>query len=267
MPANPQSQLKTALVTGSNRGLGLGTCRALARLGFHVLLTSRKVDEGKAAAQRLVAEGLRAEHQALDVTSAASVSALADALRERGLRLDVLVNNAGVSLSGFNAEVARRTLEANYYGPLRVTDAFSPLIRDGGNVVMVSSGMGELSGFGPKLREALLDPALDRRALAELMQAFVADVEHGRHRLAGWPTSAYSVSKAALNALTRVIAKELAPRGIRVNAVCPGWVRTDMGGRGAPRTLDQGVASIVWGAVLEQPTSGGFFRDGRAIEW
>jgi len=267
MTANTPAQARTALVTGGNRGLGLGTCRALAGRGLHVLLTSRNPDDGRNAVQELAAEGLRAEHFVLDVTSAASASALADALRARALELDVLVNNAGVSLDGFDAEVVRRTLEANFFGALQVTDALAPSIRDGGHIVMVSSGMGELSGYGRALRAQLLDPALDRHVLVELMQSFVREVERGRHRAAGWPSSAYSVSKAGLNALTRVLARELAPRRIRVNAVCPGWVQTDMGGRGAPREIEQGVASIVWAAVLQAPTTGGFFRDGRAIEW
>jgi NAD(P)-dependent dehydrogenase (short-subunit alcohol dehydrogenase family) len=116
----------------------------------------------------------------------------------------------------------------------------------------------------------LLDPALTRDGLVALLRAFPGDVEGGRHRQIGWPSSAYSTSKVGLNTLVRLLAPELAARHIRVNAVCPGWVRTDMGGRSAPRGVEQGAASIVWGATLEgasgQPT-GGFFRDGRAIAW
>lgn len=100
------------------------------------------------------------------------------------------------------------------------------------------------------------------------MERFIAEVESGRYRQSGWPGSAYRVSKAGLNALTRLPAAELAPRRIRVNAVCPGWVRTDMGGSSAPRSLAEGAASIVWAALIDDGgPSGGFFRDGRRISW
>lgn len=249
---------RTALVTGASRGLGLETCRQLARRGLRVILTSRS---GKAV------RGVEAEARRLDVIDPASVVALAAELEREGIALDVLVNNAGIALDGFDADVARRTLETNFFGAMRVTDALLSRIPDGGNIVMVSSGMGELSCVSPALRERLSDPHLSRDALVALMASFVRDVEHGRHAKAGWPSSAYRVSKVGLNALTRVLARELGPRRIRVNAVCPGWVRTDMGGPGASRSVEDGAASIVWAAVLEDGPTGGFFRDGEPISW
>jgi NAD(P)-dependent dehydrogenase (short-subunit alcohol dehydrogenase family) len=262
--------IPTALVTGANRGIGLETCRQLAARGLRVILTSRDAGDGKAAAARLAAEGGAVEARTLDVTDRASVDALAASLPREGVRLDALVNNAGVSLGGFDADVARRTLAVNFFGAMDVTDALLPSVREGGNVVMVSSGMGELSAVSPALRERLLDPGLTRDGLVALMRAFPGDVESGRHRQIGWPSSAYSVSKVGLNTLVRLLAPALAARRIRVNAACPGWVRTDMGGRSAPRGVAQGAASIVWGATLDgspgEPT-GGFFRDGRRIDW
>jgi carbonyl reductase 1 len=257
---------RVALVTGGNRGLGLGTVSELARRGLQVLLASRGAD-GAAEAARLVGQGLKVEHEPLDVSDAGSIAALAERLRARGLALDVLVNNAGISLHGFDAQVARRTLDTNFFGALHVTDALLPQLRSGGHIVMVSSGLGTLDGYSESLRARLLDPALTRETLVSLMRAFVEDVAAGRHTREGWPSSGYGASKAGLNALTRVLARELAPRGIHVNAVCPGWVRTDMGGKGAPRALQQGVASIVWPIFAPAPPSGGFFRDGSAIDW
>ena len=108
---------------------------------------------------------------------------------------------------------------------------------------------------------------MTRDGLVALAQEFVADVAARRHRERGWPSSAYSVSKIALNALVRVWAPELAARRIIINAVCPGWVRTDMGGRSASRTVEKGAASIVWAATREGQPTGGFFRDGRPIDW
>jgi NAD(P)-dependent dehydrogenase (short-subunit alcohol dehydrogenase family) len=247
----------TALVTGASRGLGLETARQLAARGYRVLSASRDARTGT-------------DPWKLDVTDAGSIAALAERIAREGVRLDVLVNNAGISMKGFDANVVRGTLAVNFFGAVAVTDALLPAVRDGGAIVMVSSGMGELSAFAPALRARFLDEGLTRASLIDLVLSFERAVEKGRHVAEGWPASAYRVSKASLNAWTRLLARELSPRHIRVNAVCPGWVRTDLGGAAAPRSVEDGAASIVWAATHEdgdgQPT-GGFFRDGRAIPW
>jgi NAD(P)-dependent dehydrogenase (short-subunit alcohol dehydrogenase family) len=261
---------RTVLVTGAPRGLGFETCRQLAELGYHVIFTGARPPEAvRAAAAPLVARGLSVEPLpvSLDVSAPASVAAAAEHLRAAGTAVDVLVNNAGVSLHGFDADVARGTLAVNFFGPLRLTEALLPLIPDGGGVVMVSSGMGELAGLDPRLQERFTDPALTRDGLVALMESFVADVAAGRYRARGWPSNAYRVSKLGLNALVRVWAPELAKRHVLINAVCPGWVRTDMGGPGASRSVEKGAASIVWAATRQGEPTGGFFRDGRRIEW
>jgi carbonyl reductase 1 len=261
----PDAAGRTVLVTGSSRGLGRETCRELARRGFHVIATSRDPDQARDLAEELTGRGGAAEHHGLDVEDADSIAALAAHLRGRSV--DVLVNNAAIALDGFDAEVARRTIAINFTGALAVTDAILPLMPRGAGIVMVSSGVGGLSDLGPEARARLADRGLTRDALIALMQRFVADVQAGRHRAEGWPSSAYQVSKAGLNALVRVLAPELSGRGIGINAVCPGWVRTDMGGSHAPRGLAEGAASIVWAAALTDGTTGGFFRDGAAIPW
>jgi carbonyl reductase 1 len=255
---------RTAVVTGANRGLGLETCRQLAAKGMHVVLTSR-TEDGRATARALGPEGAVAFHQ-LDVVDTASIDALARTLRREGTQVDVLVNNAGIALPGFDGHVARQTVDVNFFGALRVTEALVDLIPPGGSVVMVSSGLGELSVLGPHVRERLLDPRLSREELAELMNQFVTAVERSLQTEGGWPAAPYGVSKAGLNALTRVLARDLEGRRIRVNAICPGWVRTDMGGIGAERTVEQGASSIAWAASENGPT-GGFFRDGRPVPW
>lgn len=257
-----------AVVTGGNRGLGLETGRQLAQRGLTVVLASRDPAQGRRAADRLCAQGLSVVTSPLDVTDAASVAALAETLQRDFGVIDVLVNNAGVALEGFSADVARRTLAVNCLGVITVVDHLLPLLSSHGRIVMVSSGMGQSAGLPPALRAEFLDPTLTRARLLELLDAFVQDVEIGQLSRRGWPRNAYQISKAALNSFTRLLARELASTGIRVNAVCPGWVRTDMGGRSAPRSVEEGARGVVWAALLgEDGPSGGFFRDGRPIAW
>lgn len=227
---------RTALVTGANRGIGLEVCRRLAREGLRVVLTARDREAGARAAALLRAERLSVHPEVLDVTSGASVAACARRLAAAGLHVDVLVNNAAIYPPGgaldTTEEMFREVLETNLLGPLRACRAFLPaMVRAGyGRVVNVSSGSGSFA-------EGLEGPA------------------------------AYCVSKAALDALTVKLASEV--RGdVKVNAVCPGWVRTEMGGPDAERSVEEGADTIVWLATLPASgPSGRFFRDRARIEW
>ena len=230
---------KVALVTGANRGIGLEVVRRLARLGFKTLLGSRDAGRGKQAAGPLSAEGLDVVPVHLDVTGQESVDTLKLWVEERYGKLDVLVNNAAVlydswqSAVGADMEIVREAFETNTMGPWRVSQAFLPLLRrsGGGRIVNVSSESGSLAGMGGG-------------------------------------TPAYSVSKAALNVLTRKLADELRGERILVNSVCPGWVATEMGGLDAPRTVEEGAKGVVWAATLpDTGPTGGFFRDGEPLPW
>jgi NAD(P)-dependent dehydrogenase (short-subunit alcohol dehydrogenase family) len=246
---------RTALITGGNRGIGQQVARVLARDGWDVLIAARDRQKGDVAAARLRKEtGGRLKAVELDVTSDASVAIAAQKLRDGAIRIDALVNNAGVygASSG-----AAQTIETNFFGPLRVTLAMLPLLRDGATVTNVTSGLGALENLDAAHRRWLADPALTREALVAEMR----EVVRGGGK--AWGSDAYGVSKAALNALTRIFARELASRHVRVNATCPGWVRTDMGGRGAPRSVEQGAASVLFGVATTE--TGGVFRDGVRI--
>lgn len=255
---------RVAVVTGANRGLGLETCRQLAGRGYRVVLTAR----GQASA-RNAAEEIGVDHVQLDVTDKQSIARAASEIRERYERVDVLVNNAGVALRGFDESIAKTTIGINVFGPIAVTDALVPLLSEHASVVMVSSGLGDLSCVSAALREQFEDPRLARDRLTDLMQQFIQDVSDGTHAANGWPGSAYNVSKVGLNAFTRLLAREFeATTSLRVNAVCPGWAQTDMGGAGASRSVEEGARSIVWAATLgDEGPSGGFFRDGAAVSW
>ncbi|HLO87309.1 MAG TPA: SDR family oxidoreductase [Nostocaceae cyanobacterium] len=233
---------KVAVVTGGNRGLGLETSRQLAKQGYQVILTSRDMQKGQDAAQNLQNEGLKVTFHPLDVTSAESCHNLAEFIRQEFGKLDVLINNAGILVdvkagedSIFEAKIdtIQTTLDTNLYGVLRVTQALVPLmkIQNFGRIVNVSSGMGQLT-----------------------------DMDGGY--------TGYRLSKTGVNALTRIFASELQGTNIAVNSVCPGWVKTDMGGQQAPRTLEEGVDTIVWLATLpDKSPSGGFYRDRQQIDW
>lgn len=259
---------RNAVVTGGNRGIGYETCRQLAEKRMRVVLTSRNQAKGSEAAAQLQAKGLDVVFHPLDISDPDSVAEFAGYADRTWGRLDVLVNNAGVSLKGFDADVVKRTLAVNFYGAMEVTDRLLPLMGKNGRIVMVSSGMGEVSCLSPARQREFLDPALSRDTLLQLMKAFVDDVEVGHHTKRGWPTSAYRVSKIGLNALTRILAREQQGSSILVNSVSPGWVRTGMGGRFAPRGPKKGAETIVWAATLPAGgPSGKFFRDRKEISW
>ena len=255
-------QRRTALVTGANQGIGLETCRQLRDLGYAVILTARDEKAGRAAAEKLGVAFAR-----LDVADAGDIAALARAVHGEGRAVDVLVNNAGVSLSGFDERVVRETVGINFFGALAVTEALMPLMADGGAIVMVASGMAELHAYSPAIRARFADPELSRDELVALVTEFIDAVAAGSHAKAGWPANAYRVSKAGLVALAKLLARDLAPRGIRVVAACPGWVRTRMGGRSAPSSVEEGADTIVWAATDPAAASGGFFRARRPAKW
>jgi len=241
------SAISTVLITGCSSGFGLETARYFLDKGWHVVATMRTPREG------LLPRSDRLRVLALDVTDADSIRRCV----EDAGPIDALVNNAGVYGAARGPDGVARTIETNFFGPLRVTLGVLPLLRDGATITNVTSELGALANLDAAHRRVLADPALTRDALVARLHDFV------RGGGTGWGTDAYGVSKAALNALTRILAVELAPRQIRVNATCPGWVRTDMGGRGAPRSVEHGAASVLFGVTAT--TSGGIFRDGAPI--
>lgn len=236
--------MKIALVTGANRGLGFETSRQLAQQGFKVYMASRDEQKGKMACEILKSEGLNVTPLQMDVTKTKEIRNAVDMLKSNNEVPDVIVNNAGVFLesltdTGTSSSVLNvdpviilKTIETNTMGPLKLFQALVPLMKekDDARIINISSGMGQLSDMG-----------------------------------GNWP--GYRMSKTSLNALTRILHAELEDSGVSVNSVCPGWVKTDMGGDNAPRTVQEGVKTTVWLATMENSPSGKFYRDCKEIEW
>lgn len=228
--------MKIALISGANKGIGFAAAQILAQHGFSVWLGARDESRGLEAAQKLVDEGLDARFVQLDVADASSVAAALETVKNQGGALDVLVNNAAINLGEgsvleTDADIFRRTFETNVWGVLNVTQAFWPLLlqSDSPRVINVSSGLGRLFDMTNE-------------------------------------SPAYSVSKTALNGLTRQFAG-LGKEKISVNSICPGWVRTDMGGPNSQRLPAQGAAIIVKLATMENPPTGKYLNDAGEIGW
>jgi len=237
---------KIAVVTGANRGIGLEICRQLAKKDMDVVLTSRNAEKGGAACTQLKSEGLQVKYHVLDVTDESSIGAFRVFMEKDIGRCDVLVNNAGIfpdspsagspqwpSVFDTSIDLVNQAMVTNVYGPMRLCQALVPLMKSShyGRIVNLSSGMGQLTH-------------MDGRC------------------------PAYRISKTAINALTRILASELQDCNILVNSMCPGWVKTDMGGPGAMRELPEGADTAVWLATLpDDGPSGKFFRDRKEFEW
>jgi NAD(P)-dependent dehydrogenase (short-subunit alcohol dehydrogenase family) len=228
---------RVALISGGNRGIGREVARQLAEQGYRVVIGSRDLAKGEQAAAEL---GEKVVARQLDVTDEESIERCVASIDEDFGRLDVLVNNAGIGGGGWSTDAAdvdldevRDLLETNLFGAWRLAQVALPLMRrnDYGRIVNLSSGMGQLSDMGGH-------------------------------------APAYRVSKTGLNALTRMLTTELGNENILVNSCCPGWVRTDMGGPGARRSVEQGAETPVWLAMLpDDGPRGGFFRDREPIPW
>lgn len=233
---------RVAVVTGGYSGIGLAVCRQLGQQGLKVILAGRNPNKGNASASDLQQEGLDVVYAPLDVTKTDDIHRLGQFLQHEFGRADVLINNAGIlpdrpevgmNLLDAKLDTIRAALETNTYGPILLCQTIVPLMKQHhyGRIVNVSSGMGQLSE----------------------MQG-------------GYP--AYRISKTALNASTRILAAEVQEDNILVNSVCPGWVKTDMGGPNATRTPEEGADTIGWLATLpDNGPTGGFFRDRQPIAW
>ncbi|KAA3611982.1 MAG: SDR family oxidoreductase [Calditrichaeota bacterium] len=225
---------KVMLITGGNRGIGLEICRQLAEQNHNVILTARDQEKGKTALMKLPSG---VEFLQIDMNNNSTFESAKDFIENKYGRLDVLINNAGIISSGKGVDTAkmeeiRSVMETNFFGPVELTQTFLPLLKKSkeARIVNVSSGMGSLSEMG-----------------------------------SGY--AAYRMSKTALNSFTAILAQDLSSENIKVNSICPGWVRTDMGGSNASRSVEQGADTAVWLASADEIPDGKFLRDRKVIDW
>jgi NAD(P)-dependent dehydrogenase (short-subunit alcohol dehydrogenase family) len=229
---------KNILITGANRGIGFETARQLGKKGFHILISGRNEDRLETALGKLREQSVSAEILVMDVSQDDSVKMAAYSLSQRQVKLDVIINNAGILLredrllTDLNLDVVHNIINTNCYGPLRVVQFFLHLMNKPGRIINISSGGGSMS-----------DP------------------------VGGW-SPAYCTSKTLLNSITRHLAYELTDKRISVNAVCPGWVQTDMGGKSAPRSVEKGAETPAWlASEASLDLTGKIFRDKHEIAW
>ncbi len=229
---------KTALITGSNKGIGFEIARQLGKKGFKVFISGRNEVKVKKSLGNLLDEGIDAEMLVTDISDLESIQRAAIEFMKLNLKLDVLINNAAIlmkedrSLLTNSPSINENTIQTNCYGVINITKEFLQFIPNGGRIINISSGGGSMT-----------DP------------------------VGGW-SPAYCVSKTTLNSITRQLAFELLGKNIAVNSVCPGWVKTDMGGQGASRLVEKGAETPVWLAnEAPQSLTGKFLRDKKEIPW
>lgn len=228
--------MKTVLVTGANKGIGFEICKQLGALGYHVILSARNEKRGADAVKELLKKGFNVDFLKMDVSLEKSIAEAFIEFKKLKIKLDVIINNAGILLDKtnilkLNTDLLEKTIYTNTFGTFWVTKTFLPSLNNGGRIINISSGLGslnEMSDYAP----------------------------------------AYSISKAAMNAITKQYAFVLKDKNIAVNSLSPGWVRTDMGGENASRPVEKGAETAVWLAV-EAPLNltGKFLRDKEEIKW
>lgn len=246
-PSQQPLERRVALVTGANRGIGFEIAGQLALKGLTVIIGARDEQEGVGAQKQLVDKGLDVHFNQLDVADTISIMAAISRIEDTFRRLDILVNNAGIMIDAETGilelpmTLLQNTLDTNAFGPLLLSQGCVPIMKKHqyGRIVNISSTLGALTD--------IVNPESDHIELR---------------------SPAYRLSKTVLNGITALLAKELRDTNILVNAVCPGWVRTDLGGPQAPVSTEQAAETPVWLATLpDNGPTGGFFRERQPIPW
>ncbi|XP_042289169.1 carbonyl reductase [NADPH] 1-like [Thunnus maccoyii] len=272
---------KVAVVTGSNKGIGLAIVRALCKqFQGDVYITARDAGRGQEAVQSLASEGLKAMFHQLDINDLNSIITAAAFFKDKYGGVDVLVNNAGIAFKAADtapfAVQAEVTLKTNFFATRDMLTHFLPIVKAGGRVVNVSSFVGSrtLNQCSAALQQRFRSEDITEEELVGLMQQFVDQTKKDEHKQGGWPETAYGVSKTGLTALSMILARRLSEKRpndqILLNACCPGWVRTDMAGPKASKSPDEGAITPVYLALLPPGATephGKFVSDKEVQPW
>ncbi|CAE7825804.1 CBR1 [Symbiodinium sp. CCMP2592] len=263
---------RLAVVTGANKGVGFYVARQLQEAGLRVVIACRSPERGSEAARRL-----GCEFEVLDLGSDSSIEAFASTMETKYQQLDVLVNNAAIAFKAADPTPFKDqtvpTLAINFFATMRLTDRLLPLLRGSAaagrepRVVNVASMAGKLRQLSPALQSEFASPMLDRPRLVALVQSFVAAVQSGKHREQGWGSSNYGMSKLAVIAYTKMLAREEGS-AMRINAICPGYCRTDMSSNRGGQSPEVGARTATTAALLSaQGPTGAFFEHERESSW
>ncbi|KAF2153161.1 NAD(P)-binding protein [Myriangium duriaei CBS 260.36] len=289
------STTRIAAVTGANKGIGLAIVRQLAlqypNSPFHsgsflIYLTARSAERGAEAvktlnndpelkkAKVLVQDGGQTtiKFKQLDISKTDSIRQFKDYLhQEHPDGIDILINNAGIALKGFDGSIVKQTLETNYYGTLEATQTILPIIKQGGRLVNVASMAGHLNKYSDDVRQAFLDAsAAGVPEMTSLMETFKKAAAQGTEKEQGWPSAAYAVSKAGVIGMTYAISQEqkASKNPILINSCCPGYVETDMTGGGGSKKPNEGAMTPVLLALRDiKGSNGKFWQHEKIIEW
>jgi len=255
---------KIVLVTGANRGIGKEVALRLAQHQFRVIAASRTLEKAIETQLEFRNQGLEVDVLALDVSNPSSITSAFEEVQQRYGSIDILINNAGINGSGWSQEVFNEIMQTNFYGPVQAIRLFSQIIPEGGQIINVTSELGKLK----YLNDTYKNVVTSSNSIDELLTVpFLPDEQINSYM----NVPVYQVAKACLNRATQIFSQAFSHannhKQIFVNSCCPGWVKTDMGGQAAPRTIEQGGASILALALNTPTTTGGFFRDGEPISF
>ncbi|KAL4472403.1 hypothetical protein ABPG74_018352 [Tetrahymena malaccensis] len=252
-------ELIRIIITGSNKGIGLGIVENLSTKPYHIIMACRSIDRANEARQKILSSNPNSKIDTfeLDVDSTDSIDKFVQNIHNQYGQIDILLNNSGMAFKGddFGVEVIEQTFRTNFYGTIDLTEKLLPYIKENGKVIFIGSSLGKyyLVKGNQTIQEQLQNPNLTKDELFGVAKQFYEDVKDNTYESKGWAKSAYGISKLCINHYASVLSRyeSIIQKNIQVYSCCPGWVRTDLGGNNAHRSIEEGVVCPVY--LVELP--------------